>query len=338
MRKLASVQSIKHVRPIEGADNIECVGVLGWECVAKRGEFRPGDPCVFFEIDSLLPEEGRYEFLRGSSYRSDLKAFRLRTVRLRKQTSQGLALPLNLFPEASGLPVGSDLTEALKVDKYEPPIPAQIAGDARPFSWPINKTDEIRVQQDDECGFIDALTGKPYYISLKLDGTSCSFIVDPRDGEYHVCGRNYSYKRSPGHSFWAVSDRYGVEDRIRSLGGRIALQGEVVGPGVQSNKMGLGGVDFYAFNVVDIPSRRRLPVDEALDVASRIGIPFVPILERGDSFGHSAADLLEMAKGKYRDHFPGAKANQEREGIVVRSVCGSVSFKAISNDFLLKDE
>ena len=337
MRKLASLQRIKHVRPIEGADRIEVVGVLGWECVSNKGEFREGDACVYFEIDSLLPEDPRYEFLRSSSYRKDLQMFRLRTIRLRKHLSQGLALPVSLFPEVEGLPEGSDLTDVLGVEKYEPPVSAQIAGETRTFSWPISKTDEIRVQQDEECGFIRRLHGSPYYISLKLDGTSCSYIVDPRDGEYHVCGRNYSYKRIPDQSFWQVSDRYGLEDKLKSLG-HVALQGEIVGPGVQKNKLGLPGTDFYIFNVVDTRTSRKFPLDEALEIAQVLGVPFVPVLERGDSFRHSAQDLLEMAAGKYFEHFPTAKKSQDREGIVVRSLCSSISFKAINNDFLLKDD
>lgn len=337
MRKLASLQHIKHVRPIEGADRIEVVGVLGWECVCKKGEFMEGDPCVYFEIDSLLPVEDRYEFLRISSYRKDLDRFRLRTVRLRKQLSQGLALPLGLFPEAAGLSVGSDLTDILGVEKYEPPIPAQISGDARTFRWPIPKTDETRVQQDDEHGFLGALSGRPYYITLKLDGTSCSYIVNPEDGEYHVCGRNYSYRRNPDHSFWKVSERYGLEQKLMDVRG-IALQGEIVGPGIQKNPLGLKDVDFYVFNVVDVSSGKRLPLDESVPFVEGLGLNFVPVLERGESFAYSARDLLEKARGKYRDHFPGAREDQDREGLVVRSLCGSISFKAINNDFLLKGD
>lgn len=334
MRKMASIQRVKSIRPIEGADKIEAVGVLGWECVAKKGEFEEGGLCVYFEIDSLLPEEERYEFLRRSSYKPDLGRFRLKTIRLKKQISQGLALPLNLFPEISA-EVGADLTDVLGVQKYEPPMPAQIAGDARSFSWPIEKTDEVRVQQNDEYKFLESLSGHPYYISLKLDGTSCSFIVDANN-EYHVCGRNYSYRRNPEHSFWKISDMYGLEDKLKSLG-RVSVQGEVVGPGIQKNRMGLKEVDFYAFNVVETLSGRRLSLDEATSVTAGLGLKFVPILERGGIFSYSQKDLLERAKGKYKEHFPGARAEQEREGIVVRSICGKISFKAINNDFLLKE-
>jgi hypothetical protein len=89
--------------------------------------------------------------------------------------------------------------------------------------------------------------------------------------------------------------------------------------------------------VVNTATRTRLPLDEAQAVAARLGVPFVPVLERGDAFSYSLAELLEKAKGRYREHFPRAKEAQEREGIVVRSLCGSISFKAINNDFLLAE-
>jgi RNA ligase (TIGR02306 family) len=338
MRKLASLQSVKDVRPIPGADSIEAIGVLGWQCVAKKGEFHPGDPCVYFEIDSLLPEQPRYEFLRQSSFKPDLGRFRLRTVRLRRQLSQGLALPVGLFPEVAGLPIGADLTAVLGIEQYEPPIPTFIAGDTRTFRWSIPKTDEIRVQMDDEHSFLAKLTSKPYFISLKLDGTSCTFIIDAKDGEFHACGRNYSYKQTSEHAFWKVADRYQIKAGLEAIGGAIALQGEIVGPGIQCNRLGLQEVDFYVFTVVNTATGRRLPLDDALSVAAMLGVPFVPVLERGDSFSYSLADLLEKAKGRYRDHFSGAKEAQEREGIVVRSLCGSISFKAINNEFLLAEQ
>lgn len=338
MRKLASVQKVKFVRPIAGADAIECVGVLGWECVSKKGEFLPGDECVYFEIDSLLPDAPVFEFLKKACWKEELGKYRLRTVRLKGQISQGLALPIGLFPELSGLEAGSDATEILGIEKYEPPMPAQIQGDARSFSWPVEKTDETRIQQDDEYGFISRLTGRPYYISLKIDGTSSSFMVS--EGEYHVCGRNYSYKKSDSHSFWMISERYGIEARLRDhefrTGQRLAIQGEIAGPGIQKNPLGLKHADLFVFNIVDIDAGR-LCLDSSLRIAAEFGLKFVPILERGESFSYSQLDLLDLAKGKYIDHFSSAKPGQDREGIVIRSICGGISFKAINNDFLLRE-
>jgi RNA ligase (TIGR02306 family) len=287
-----------------------------------------------------LPEVPEFEFLRKGCWNDNLKKYRLKSVKLKKQLSQGLALPTSVFPILAGLTAGADVTDLLGIEKYEPPIPAQIVGDARSFSWPISKTDEVRVQLDDEYGFIESLTGKPYYISLKLDGTSSSFLIDPKDGTYHVCGRNFSYRRSHDHPFWKISERYNIEQGLRSFwerGHRLALQGEIVGPGIQKNPLGLSHADLYIFNVIDIRTGQKLCLDKSLIVTSQLGLNFVPIVDKGSSFHYTKTDLLEMAKGKYKTHFPSAKDFQDREGIVIRSLCGEVSFKAINNDFLLKE-
>lgn len=347
MRKLASIQEIKYIKPIPGADNIETVGILGWECVSKKGEFKPNDLCVYFEIDSLLPEIPEFEFLRKSCWNDTFKKFRLKTIKLKKQTSQGLALPISVFPKLAGLfdpiipyNVGTDVTELLGIEKYEPPIPSQIVGDARSFSWPISKTDEIRIQTQEGFDLWASLVGKPYYISLKLDGTSSTFLIDPRDDEYHVCGRNYSYKKNNDHAFWKIEERYNIEKGLRELakdGIKVAIQGECVGPGIQKNPLGLLLVDLYVFNVVDLEHNTRLCLEDSLSVIGKLGLKSVPLIETGSVFSYNKENLLEKAKGKYNEHFESAKPSQEREGIVVRSLCGEISFKAINNEFLLKE-
>jgi RNA ligase (TIGR02306 family) len=341
MRKLASIQTVKYVKPIPDADSIETVGVLGWEVVSKKGEFQTGDTCLFIEIDSLLPEIPEFEFLRKVCWNDNLKKYRLKTVKLRKQLSQGLALPTSVFPILAGLTAGADVTDLLGIEKYEPPIPAQIVGDARSFSWPISKTDETRVQLDDEYGFIERLTGQPYYISLKLDGTSSTFLIDPKDETFHVCGRNYSYKRNDTHTFWKIAQRYNIEQKLRYFwdkgNNRIAIQGEIVGPGIQKNPLGLSVPDLYIFNVIDIADNTRFSLGMSMFIVQELGLKFVPIVDKGSSFAYTKTDLLEMAKGKYKTHFSSAKDSQNREGIVIRSICGEISFKAINNDFLLKE-
>lgn len=334
MRKLASIQKIKYIKPIQNADKIETVGILGWECVSKKGEFKEGDKCIYFEIDSLLPEIPEFEFLRKSCWNSNLNKFRLKTVKLRKQISQGLALPINLFPKFLNLEVGTDVTKELNIEKYEPPIPACISGDVRSFSWPISKTDEIRIQSDEEYNFIESIKNKPYYISLKLDGTSSTFII--HNDEFHVCGRNYSYKKNENHSFWKVAEKYNIEEGLRNLK-NYAIQGEIVGPGIQKNPLGLKDVDLYIFNVVNTSSNTKMNLDNSLSIAQKLGIKFVPIIEKGEIFIYSREELLQMAQGKYFQHFDSAKESQEREGIVIRSFDSNISFKAINNKFLLNE-
>ena len=101
MRKLASTQTVNAAEPIPNADAIERVRVLGWWVVVKKGEVRPGDKVVYCEIDSLLPERPEFEFLRASSFKpahDDIPAgFRIKTVKLRGQVSQGICFPLAIL-------------------------------------------------------------------------------------------------------------------------------------------------------------------------------------------------------------------------------------------------
>ena len=110
-RALAHIEKIEWIRPIEGADNIELIGVLGWVCIAKIGEFKVGDTAVYVEIDSKCPEnDERFEFLAAKHYK-------VKTMKLGKfkVISQGLALPIALFPELAGKTIGSDVTDDLKI-------------------------------------------------------------------------------------------------------------------------------------------------------------------------------------------------------------------------------
>ena len=120
-RKLASIQRIWKIEPIEGADRIELAYVLGWQCVVNKGQFKPMDLAVYFEIDSFLPIRPEYEFMRASSYKNtDImgEGFRLKTQKFRGQVSQGLILPVSQFHEIpTEIELGADVTEILKVRK-----------------------------------------------------------------------------------------------------------------------------------------------------------------------------------------------------------------------------
>src|SRR5215475_7529979 len=121
--KLASIQTIADIRPIPGADRIESATVLGYQTVIKKGEFRPGDLCVWHEPDTVVAERPEYEFLRK-------QAFRLKVSRFKGTVSQGLALPLAALP-ANNFALGDDVTELIGIRKYEKPVPPNLAGVAK---------------------------------------------------------------------------------------------------------------------------------------------------------------------------------------------------------------
>lgn len=344
-RKLASVQRVLDILPIDGADAIELVKINGWQCVTKKGEFRPGDLGVFFEIDSIPPDLEQLRFLWTSrnapagtlSPRPD--KFRIRTMKLRGTLSQGLFMPLPVFG-ISGAEAGQDLTEYLGVGKYEPPAPANMGEAAGRFPAFLSKTDEIRVQSVPEV--LDELRGKPFVATLKYDGSSATFCVDPFTDEFLVCSRNLTVAEGD-NLFWEVARKHDVASillREAERGRKLAIQGEVFGPGIQKNRLGVKEKSLAVFNVFDISGGRFLDHDEAREWLDSNGLPAVQEVERGESFAHTQDSLLELAEGKY----PGT--TNEREGIVIRPLTerhsqvlkGRLSFKAISNRFLLKED
>ena len=345
-RKLASVQRVLDVLPIENADAIELVRINGWQCVTKKGEFRTGDHGVFFEIDAIPPDTETFRFLwtpRAHDAAADGPVerppkFRIRTMRLRGALSQGLFLPLTAFPAGldDGLSDGDDLTERLGVGKYEPPAPAGMGEWRAPFPPLVSKTDEMRVQS--VPAVLGEMWGRPYAITLKYDGTSATYLIDPRDGAFHACGRNHSVLDGE-NLYWRLARKYDLETVLRRTP-RYALQGEIVGPGVQKNPLGLTEIALFVFNVFDMEAARFLGHDEAREFLAGAGLPAVETLETGESFAHDQERLLALAEGKY----PGT--SNEREGIVVRpreeahslALGGRLSFKAISNRYLLKEQ
>ena len=354
-RKLASVQKIVDVAPIENADAIERVTVLGWQCVAQKGEFEPGDRVVYCEVDSFLPIRPEFEFLRKSCYRkfsNGEEGFRIKTVRLRGQISQGIVFPLSIL---SGLrfkddtrenPVddfkeGMDVTGPMGVVKYEPITSLTSSGEAfglRPVFVP--KTDEMRIQSIPEL--LRELEGLELYITTKADGMSCSlFWNSNHERPFGICGRNYELR--PGDDGYSkAAEKYDLENRLKAYGKNIILQGEVVGPGIQKNRLNVKDVDFLLFDVVFIDEQGRYAdLEELQAVAKDLGLKTVEVCQKEIRFDSLTIDgLLEMAKGKYTG------TNNNREGIVIRPckvkysevLGGRLSCKVVNNEYLLKEE
>ncbi len=330
MRKLASVRQVTAIEPIDGADMIELAIVDGWKCVIKKGEFQAGDQAVYCEIDSFLPIKEEFEFLRKSSYKKmgDEEGFRLRTVKLRGQISQGLLLPVSVV----GRPVetGEDVTEMIGIKKYEPPTPACLTGSVvGPFPATVSKTDEERIQNlaRDYVSY----RGKPFYVTEKIDGTSFTAIFD---GELAICGRNWQYAEDKKNSYWQMANRIGLAEKMESLGRRIAIQGELIGPGIQGNRYALKQQELYVFNIFDLDQYAYVDKTEASVICQELGLNEVPFIEER-TVPDSMDEILNLAEGK-------SVLNQatEREGLVWVHGSGPnrISFKTISNKFLSREK
>ncbi|RYZ27070.1 MAG: RNA ligase (ATP), partial [Sphingobacteriales bacterium] len=317
MRKLASIQKIRELQAIAGADAIEKATVLGWALVVKKGEFEIGALCVYVEIDALLPETATFEFLRS-------RQFRIRTVKLRGQISQGICFPLSILPAGTQIEEGADVTDILGIVKYEPVIPACLSGMMKGnFPSFIPKTDETRVQVLEELLLTHA--GKPCYITEKLDGTSATYFMN--DSTFGVCSRNMEMHRDDRNTYWRIADALKLEEKMKSLG-NIAIQGEIVGEAIQGNKLKLVGQQLFVFSIFLIDDYRYASLEEMRALTGRLGLQMVPVLDDNYLLEANVEGLLNMAE---RNSVLCATA--KAEGIVIRlkDTTEHVSFKAINN-------
>jgi RNA ligase (TIGR02306 family) len=331
-RKLASVVKIVDIQPIVGADAIMVASVKGWKVVVKVNEYKVGDLAVYYEIDSFLPIRPQFEFLRKSSYKrmGSSEGFRLKTIRLRGQISQGLLTPI---PEGISNPKeGDDLTEALDIVKYEPPIPAQLAGKIKgTFPSFIPKTDEIRIQNfESEVGF--SPVGERAYVTEKLDGTS--FTCYFNNGVFGVCGRNWELSETSDNSLWRMANVLQLKEKMTKHGKNIALQGELVGAGINGNLYGLSDHKLYFFTGYDIDKGRRMFFDELEWVLFGLQLQMVPLLEKYGFVIPNESNIVDYML-KYAEGKSVLNMEVDREGVVVRGLEREFSFKAISNTYLL---
>lgn len=361
MRKLATIRKIAEIKPIEGADAIEHCRVDGWWVVGKKGEFEVGDLVIYFEIDSWVPTELAPFLSKGKEPRefNSVKGERLKTVKLRGALSQGLLLPVETgiggYPFVKGhngehtvVHEGDDVTDLLGVQKYEPPLPAQLRGKiAGVFpSW-LRKTDQERIQN---CFCtVEPLLGGLWVIEEKLDGSSMTvgyrkgdFILN-KDGqpipeEMVVCSRNLSLKLDDdSNSFVRVAKESGVLDALKKLGRNLGISGELCGEGIQGNRYNIKGQKWFVFDILDVDTGKYLSVAERLGVLAEL-VQLGAVVETTPNFGirtlegETVDSLLALAEAKSV-----LNSKAEREGLVFKSVDDpDISFKAISNLFLMK--
>ncbi|HET8688318.1 MAG TPA: RNA ligase (ATP) [Methanosarcina sp.] len=343
-RALATIRVIDAIDPIEGADAIEVATVGGWKVVVKKGEYKAGDQAVYLEIDSWVPHHVAEFLSKGQEPReyNGVKGERLKTVKLRGQVSQGLLLPLGVLPHSLGFGFaaneGEDVTHWLNIQKWERPMSPQMAGVARGnFPSFIQKTDEERIQNLTK--YFDAYRDKYHWeISEKLEGSSMTSFHRMVEGEVDtgVCSRRINLKETEDNTFWQVARKYDLINKLTAHGLNIALQGELIGPGIEGNIYGLKDYEFRLYNVYDINTASYWSQDDRLALAKELDILTVPVIAYGvnllDSLGISTvAQILQFAEGKSK------LADVEREGLVFKCIEDpNISFKAISNKYLLK--
>ena len=354
-RKLASVQVIKNLEPIEGRDRIELATVEGWKVIVGKGDFKVGDLCVYIEIDSVLPDRPEFEQARKRSNR-------IRTMKMAGVYSQGIVYPLTILPNMidnhtisyNQYHEGDDVTAILgitKYDEYAGEEPIKVSRKPKYnwfqkiwykfFGFPqrkkggftslVSKTDEIRIQNIPE-----ALNNKePVVVTEKVDGASCTVTLERTflGTKFNVYSRNLRIDKDNSH-YWKAVIGYDLEDRMELMleenGGKwLAIQGEVAGPAIQGNPYKLKDIDFYIFNIID--EAGRWSTEKMAEWCYRYGLNPVPILDTNYILPDTVDGMLQYATNR-------SLINPDvlREGVVVRSKDGKRSFKAVSPEYLIK--
>ena len=382
-RALAYTARCGVIKPIEGADNIELMAVNGWHVIVKKGEFKEGDMCVYFEIDSKLPVAEWSEFMAAKHYK-------VKTMKLNKfkVISQGLARSINVFginiKEEENIDLTKELGVVYSVDednkrkaeitKYDKMKQRHLElfkknklvkwlfkrdwgkkvlfiflgkkKDTR--GWPawVVKTDEERCQNlphlfpGDETEWI---------VTEKIDGTSTTFTMKRKrfkENEFYICSRNVVFDKPDKECFYEtnvyteMADKYMIKQALEEFLDDhkelefVTIQGETYGAGVQKRDYSLTDHDFMAFNLIfgykNGETERFNPV-VMTRILSNYDIPCVPVLDEHFTLPTTCDELLDYAASEVSKVDGGM-----REGIVLRTADGKQSFKAVSNEFLIK--
>jgi len=334
MRKLATIRKIDLIRPIPDADAIECAVVGGWTVVIKKGDFKAGDLAIYCEIDSWIPTELAPFLSKGQEPReyNGVCGERLRSVKLRGQLSQGLLLDRFVALDKVGeIHEGMDVSDLLNIVKYEAPVPACLAGKARGlFPSFIPKTDQERIQNltIEHAEWVTA--GLTWELTEKLDGSSMTVYVNEQD--YGVCSRNLNLYDTEGNTLWQVAHRDQILTAIQDSQRNLAIQGELIGEGIQGNLYKIKGQSFYVFDIYDIDKGLYLTPTERRDFCEFHELLHVPVIVDDKDLGMGTVEeLLSWANDKSR-----LNPQADREGLVFKCNERQISFKTISNKYLLK--
>ena len=314
MRALATIARVEELKPIEGADRICAYRIRNWWVVDQVHKYSVGDLVTYYEIDSFIPINDEFEFLRKSSYKKlpdGSEGFRLRTVKLKGQVSQGLITPIPSSYSGS-IVEDADLTEILGITKYEPPIPAHLSGDAKgAFPSFIPKTDEDRIQNIKPAEF-DSWRDLNLYATEKIDGSSVTIYYN--NGDFGVCSRNLELKRNEANSYWSEVINLDLEKKLQTLGRNLAVQGELFGNKIQGNKYKKNNRHIKFFTIFDIDSQTRVPYNEFVSICKTLGLDTVPLVMENFTIGNTSTEkLLEIS-----DNNSEVTPDVLREGIVVR--------------------
>lgn len=358
MRQLATIQTIDEIIKHPNADKLDIARILGWVCVVKRDEYKVGEKTVFCEIDSILPPISKYGNPNSFDNVKERK-YRIKTIRLRGMISQGICYkPVDVLPsDLIDAPVGTDVTEIIGVTKYDPDVynyNENCAGMPRRLgnfpSHLVPKTDETRIQSLKK--FLSSIKGIKIAGTIKLDGSSITCLWEGE--KFLVCSRNNIVKAetTDDNKFSLGALNVGVEQKLtdycKTHNRKLALQGELLGPGIQKNKYKLNEYTIRFFNCYDIDAKKKYCHNDLKSILKDLDLPMVPILFEDEILHDDIDQWVQRASSLIGNFTEGVMD----EGIVVRPMedikipielwhdidSTNISFKVINPEFLLKND
>lgn len=344
MRKLVTCRKITAIYPIKNADKIEEICIDGWSIVAQKGIHSEGDVVVFFEIDSFLPEnDERFEsFMQfGVKQFNNVRGHRVKTKKLRGVYSQGVIIPISEFPEIK-VDFDKDFADEVGVVKWEKSEVTGYTGDTKgTFPGFLIKSDQDRIQNV-YGKLVRDYADEIFVGTLKMDGSSVTVFYDESGDELGICSRNQQLKLDMEQpldqqgKFIEGASRSGLFDKVMKLnriyGGSWAIQGELVGHGIQGNFEKFDQYQVFTYNIFDIDNHQFVNYTDFALMSDKVELDCVPVIyDDCEILKEEMPKIIKMADGK------GLRCSY-REGIVWKQVYGNKQFKAISNKYLDKEE
>ena len=338
-RKLASVQKIANLSPLDQKNLFQKAQILGWNVMVDANVYSVGEKVIYFEADALLPAKKKWT--KGIKP----KNLRIKTKEQYKEVFHGAIMKLdtlnkveNFDKKIEDLEEGFDLTEIMEVTKFEEDPEEVAKEEAKKFPGDIiEKSDEIRLQSNPK--YLEIFEGKEFYSSLKYDGSSGTFLIHPQTKKFMVCSRNIVIdKDEKKNIYWDIANKYDIEKKLEKFEGKYAIQGEIYGPKINKNRLEEKEIKIAVFTIKNIKDNYYLDFKELVQVCKDLDLPMVEVVEEGIFKYKTVEEMVEKSKGFY----PNTK--YPREGLVYRLKENwnkdklRASFKVINDDYLVQDK
>ena len=335
-RKLASVQKITSITPLETKNKVQKATLLGWNVLVEANKYNEGEKVIYFEADALLP--AKKNWTKGIKPKNLI----IKSSKQYKNVFHGAIMKLdtllkveNFNLKLEDLNEGFDLTEIMEITKYEQDPEIALKEQEKKFpSDIIEKSDEIRLQSNPK--YLEMFEGKEFYSTLKYDGSSGTFLIHPETKKFMVCSRNQNIDiNEKKNIYWDVANKYDIKTKLEKFEGKYAIQGEIYGPKINKNRLEQKDINIAIFTIKNIKDNYYVDFKELVQVCKDMELPMVEVIEEGVFKYKTVEEMVEKSKGLY----PGTK--YPREGLVYRLKENwnkdkvRASFKVINDDYLV---